>query len=959
MKEIAKSAIEERQVVGVYDMKMLVMECAMVKNNKINHHGFTPSQWVLGRLPTDLTSLTSEDADATGLGVQAEIMEPEDIFSRQLEIRQAAKQAFAKVDSSRRIRAALLRKSVPLRGPYSSGDLVCFYRRGRWHGPGRIIGKESRSTFWVVHAGIPIVVAESQIRPATSSEAIAKQILELRPHRKRKREYLRGGHQEEEDEHPFAEDTIIPALHEEDQQPAYVDLPEEAPTSSTTFGLSSSPPVAQEEDMADDIPVPLQPPGGLNPMQAETEEDIEEIEVPQRQETSQEPEEEETPFLHRPVPPPPGLDTSLRTALVRSVNALDGIPEMETPYPQERERSRSPHREAHVVPVPASMDGLYAQQRQEKYFHCFLAKRIFKKRRQVGAGREVQFKKSSQEVQDQLLKTRQKEWSNWVQFTAARILPPEEQEEFFAEHPDTEIIPTRWVDTNKSEEGEEPQYKSRLVARGDLEQNNRLRTDSPTSSQLFLNLIISYAASTNQGLRGGDISAAFLQGTGIKRSLALRLPADGIPDPAIPEGSLLICEKSVYGTKDAPRGFWKGLHDVLVSCGLKEVPYETSAYYLPGRDGTVSGMLGTHVDDLLWCGIKEMDDIMQKVQQHYNFRLTSSHEFKFCGRIIKQDSTGITINCPSVLDRVKAIYIDPKRRKMRGLDATPSEVSQLRSVVGSLSWYSRVCRPDLSFQVNQLQAVQQRARVEDLVSANRLLHFALETKERGIFYASGVMDFDDAMILSINDASHAASYDINNNGEPMGHRSQSGRILALVRKDFIKTGDEVIHMLQWTSTVIKRVCRSTLQAETLSMQLGSEESEHLRQLLYVMKNLAKSDRSKENLIAAMDGTTVMWCTDCRSLSDHLVNPGVSEVSDKRLAIDLTSLRQDLWRVPGESVGNPTYTDALPEGRSTLCSWISTKTMAADGLTKAMRCEQLQRMMENGRLTVEFQSVPCP
>ena len=546
------------------------------------------------------------------------------------------------------------------------------------------------------------MVAESQIRPATSSEAIAKQILELRPHRKRKREYLRGGHQEEDDDHPFAEDTIIPALHEEDQQPAYVDLPEEAPTSSTTFGLSSSPPVVQEEDMVDDIPVPLEPPGGPNPMQA----------------------------------------ASLRTALVRSVNALDGIPEMETPYPPERERSRSPHREAHVVPVPASMDGLYAQQRQEKYFHCFLAKRIFKKRRQVGAGREVQFKKSSQEVQDQLLKTRQKEWSNWVQFTAARILPPDEQEEFFAEHPDTEVIPTRWVDTNKSEEGEEPQYKSRLVARGDLEQNNRLRTDSPTSSQLFLNLIISYAASTNQGLRGGDISAAFLQGTGIKRSLALRLPADGIPDPAIPEGSLLICEKSVYGTKDAPRGFWKGLHDVLVSCGLKEVPYETSAYYLPGRDGTVSGMLGTHVDDLLWCGIKEMDDIMQKVQQHYNFRLTSSHEFKFCGRIIKQDSTGITINCPSVLDRVKAIYIDPKRRKMRGLDATPSEVSQLRSVVGSLSWYSRVCRPDLSFQVNQLQAVQQRARVEDLVSANRLLHFALETKERGIFYASGAMDFN-------------------------------------------------------------------------------------------------------------------------------------------------------------------------------------------------------------------------
>ena len=103
------------------------------------------------------------------------------------------------------------------------------------------------------------------------------------------------------------------------------------------------------------------------------------------------------------------------------------MPERETPYPGERERK---------IEITSSR-----------------TKRIFKKRRQVGAGREVQFKKSSQEVQDELLKTRKKEWNNWVQFTAARVLPPEEQPKFFAEYPETEIIPTRWMDTNKSEEG--------------------------------------------------------------------------------------------------------------------------------------------------------------------------------------------------------------------------------------------------------------------------------------------------------------------------------------------------------------------------------------------------------------------------------------------------------------------------------------------------------------------------
>ena len=47
-------------------------------------------------------------------------------------------------------------------------------------------------------------------------------------------------------------------------------------------------------------------------------------------------------------------------------------------------------------------------------------------------------------------------------------------------------------------------------------------------------------------------------------------------------------------------------------------------------------------------------------------------------------------------------------------------------------------------------------------------------------------------------------------------------------------------------------------------------------------------------------------TDCRSLVDHLCKAGMSEVTDKRLAIDLTALRQDVWRHPGELLGNPTF-----------------------------------------------------
>ena len=267
--------------------------------------------------------------------------------------------------------------------------------------------------------------------------------------------------------------------------------------------------------------------------------------------------------------------------------------------------------------------------------------------------------------------------------------------------------------------------------RGDLEKNNNLRTDSPTTSQLFLNIIISYSACTGRALGSGDISATFLQGTGISRVLAFRLPPGGVPDPEVQKGSLMLAEKAVYGTRDALRGFWKGLHETLLKCGLAAVPLEQSAYYLPGPEGEVCGLLGAHVDDLLWCGTEAMARTMKQVQEKYKFGSVSDAEFKFCGRIISQRREGIMVTCPNVMDRMKAVYIDPARRKQRCEAATASEISQLRSVVGSLAWLSRVCRPDLAFAVNQLQSVQQSARVQDLLQANKLLSSSMASKEKG------------------------------------------------------------------------------------------------------------------------------------------------------------------------------------------------------------------------------------
>ena len=63
----------------------------------------------------------------------------QDVFQRQLLMRQFAKEAYMKVDASQRIRKAMLRKRMPMRGPYNVGDLMSFSRKGRWFGPARVV----------------------------------------------------------------------------------------------------------------------------------------------------------------------------------------------------------------------------------------------------------------------------------------------------------------------------------------------------------------------------------------------------------------------------------------------------------------------------------------------------------------------------------------------------------------------------------------------------------------------------------------------------------------------------------------------------------------------------------------------------------------------------------------------------------------------------------------------------
>ena len=73
--------------------------------------------------------------------------------------------------------------------------------------------------------------------------------------------------------------------------------------------------------------------------------------------------------------------------------------------------------------------------------------------------------------------------------------------------------------------------------------------------------------------------------------------------------------------------------------------------------------------------------------------------------------------------------------------------------------------------------------------------------------------------------------------------------------------------------------------------------------------------------------------------------------DKRLSIELASLRQQLWRYAGRDDIRARLQDGPPALPTDRLRWIDTLVMAADPLTKPMSDLFLQRILDTGRWNV--------
>ena len=176
-----------------------------------------------------------------------------------------------------------------------------------------------------------------------------------------------------------------------------------------------------------------------------------------------------------------------------------------------------------------------------------------------------------------------------------------------------------------------------------------------------------------------------------------------------------------------------------------------------------------------------------------------------------------------------------------------------------------------------MQSTFENACVRDLRECNRIVEYATSTSTRGVCFFP---DFalDDAVVVTISNASFYQEQE-QIDGVTHNFKSQQACITALAPGNALNAEKMLIHPLSWSSTRIRRVCRSTWQKLThcpmlLNMDYGRDH--RMRGQLTI--------RWEETASAAMGH---VWFTDC-DFSQH------QTVDHKRPAIVLSALEQLIW-----------------------------------------------------------------
>lgn len=498
------------------------------------------------------------------------------------------------------------------------------------------------------------------------------------------------------------------------------------------------------------------------------------------------------------------------------------------------------------------------------------------------------------------------------------------------------VIGSRWVLTWKHVDGQvERNAKARLVLLGYQDPDlGAFAKSSPTLTRTARSMILALTAQFEWDLFSLDAKNAFLAGDLTSRSLSLymRIPPDLRDMLQLPRDSVMRLLKSAYGLCEAPIAWFKHLEKTLRSLGWQSHPLDECLMTLYDNTGSVCGLVGIHVDDLLLSGSGAFfNNKMSELERRLPFGSRKYRKFTYCGLSISQASDkSITVDQFPYLEKLQPM---PHKHLKPDKPIPASEYTNFKSLVGGLAWPTVNTRPDCAFDVSWLASKGVNATGNDIALGNKIQR-RMQMSPVQLHYTKISKSVQDWRLVTFHDAGWAT--------RPSLH-SQAGAALFFADKAVLDGKLANAVLIDWLCAKIERVIRSSFECEINSAQLALDHMEVLSAMLAMILYRVSASQFRyyqrmnelQNIIpeSALVGDNKGLYSAVQS-----ANP-ITTKGEKRLTIDKLIMKETL------KSNRVTY------------HWTNAGHQIADGFTKlstaGARSDLLLDAIDKGQIRIHY------
>ena len=477
-----------------------------------------------------------------------------------------------------------------------------------------------------------------------------------------------------------------------------------------------------------------------------------------------------------------------------------------------------------------------------------------------------------------------------------------------------QAVGMRWILTWKLRDDGSRKAKARAVLLGYMDPCYEHRcTAAPVMTRQSRQMHLQMAAWKRWKIRKGDVSGAFLQGREYPDTLYCTPTKEICEAMNIPENSITRLKRAVYGLVDAPLECYRTVATFFQSIGLQRLASD-SCVWCYRHEGVLKGMISGHVDDFIFGGQEDDEGwrkVLQLIREQFRWGDWEEDTFTQCGVLVESTCRGIELSQPNYLVNLSEIGVSASRRKDRSGTTTERERTQLRALLGGLSWHAQQVSPHLSADVSLLLSEVSDSTVDTIIRANILLaHAKARTDHKLVIHA-----FDPDTPLGLVAWVDAASQSRKGGG------STQGIVIGMAPTSLLEGEVCGVSLMSWHSSKIDRVCRSPGASEALAAINGEDNLYYARyqwsELLHGCHDLRRPDEA----VLKIPGCLV---TDSRNVYDKMSSEViVVKGAEKRTSIELLGLKEAQRRT------------------NVVIRWVHSEAQLANSLTKEHGLRELE------------------